>query len=214
MQDLTTAQDLTTLLKNRHSAIKFVPETPISRQELTEIFELTKLAPSAFNLQHVHYVPVMNEDVKEKIYQASGGQYKIKLASAVIAVFGDKSAYTHIAEMNEGFLSLGIIDRMEFDTTVRDVTEFYELRGEGFQQEEAIRNASLSAMMFMLIAKDKGWDTCPMIGFDPQAVRDAVGAPDNMTPVMLIAIGKEDTAKRRPRGYRKPVSEFVTFDQF
>ena len=207
-------QDLTTLVRNRHSAIKFVPDTPISEQELTEIFELVKLAPSAFNLQHAHYVPVTDEEIKEKIYQASGGQYKIKLASAVIAVFGDQEAYTHIAEMNEGFLSLGIIDRLEYDTTVRDVTEFYQMRGEGFQREEAIRNASLSAMMFMLLAKDKGWDTCPMIGFDPQAVREAVGAPDNLYPVMLITIGQEDSDRRRPRGYRKPVSEFVTFNRF
>ncbi|NGZ78237.1 nitroreductase family protein [Saccharibacillus alkalitolerans] len=207
-------QDLTSLVKSRHSAIKFLPDTPISQQELSEIFELVKLAPSAFNLQHTRYAAVTDEDVKERIYQASGGQYKIKLASAVIAVFGDTQAYTHIAEMNEGFLSLGIIDRFEFETTVRDVTEFYETRGADFQREEAIRNASLSAMMLMLIAKDKGWDTCPMIGFDPQAVREAVGAPENLTPVMLIAIGKEDADKRRPRGYRKPVSEFVTFDRF
>lgn len=207
-------QDLTTLIRNRHSAIKFISDTPISEQELTEIFELVKLAPSAFNLQHAHYVPVIDEDVKEKIYQASGGQYKIKLASAVIAVFGDKEAYTHIAEMNEGFLSLGIIDRLEYDTTVRDVTEFYQMRGADFQREEAVRNASLSAMMFMLLAKDKGWDTCPMIGFDPQAVSEAVDAPDNLYPVMLITIGKEDSDKRRPRGYRKPVSEFVTFNRF
>ncbi|QDH22990.1 nitroreductase family protein [Saccharibacillus brassicae] len=207
-------QDLTTLIRNRHSAIKFMPDTPISRQELSEIFEGVKLAPSAFNLQHTRYAAVTDEATVENIYQASGGQYKIKLASAVIAVFGDTQAHTHVADMNEGFLALGIIDRSEFDTTVRDVTEFYERRGETFQRDEAIRNASLSAMMFMLIAKDKGWDTCPMIGFDPDAVREAVGAPDNLTPVMLIAIGQEDTSKRRPRGYRKPVSEFVTFDRF
>ncbi|WP_172197442.1 nitroreductase family protein [Saccharibacillus qingshengii] len=207
-------QDLNMLIQNRHSAIKFMPDTPISRQELVEIFEGVKLAPSAFNLQHAHYAAVTDEDIKEKVYQASGGQYKIKLASAVIAVFGDTQAHTHIADMNEGFLSLGIIDRSEFETTVRDVTEFYERRGEQFQRDEAIRNASLSAMLLMLIAKDKGWDTCPMIGFDPQAVREAVGAPDHLTPVMLITIGKEDSSKRRPRGYRKPVSEFVTFDRF
>ncbi|GGO06241.1 nitroreductase family protein [Saccharibacillus kuerlensis] len=207
-------QDLTALIQNRHSAIKFIPNTPISRSELKEMFELVKLAPSAFNLQHTHYTVAVDEEVKEKIYEASGGQYKVKLASAVIAVFGDTQAYTHIAEMNEGFLSLGIIDRSEFEMTVRSVTEFYEIRGSNFQREEAIRNASLSAMMFMLIAKDKGWDTCPMIGFDPEAVRAAVGAPDHMTPVMLIAIGKEEPSRLRPRGYRKPVSEFVTFDRF
>ena len=33
-------------------------------------------------------------------------------------------------------------------------------------EDEAIRNASLSAMTFMYAAKYYGYDTCPMIGFD------------------------------------------------
>lgn len=81
-------------------------------------------------------------------------------------------------------------------------------------REEAIRSASLSAMQMMLIAKDRGWDTCPMIGFDPVAMRQLLNVPDNYEPVMLIAIGKEDTSSFRPRGYRKPVGEFVSYNRF
>jgi len=69
-------------------------------------------------------------------------------------------------------------------------------------------------MQFMLIAKDKGWDTCPMIGYDPDKVRSALNVPDHLVPVMMITIGKEDTSSQRPRGYRKPVHEFVTFQSF
>lgn len=29
-------------------------------------------------------------------------------------------------------------------------------------------NASLAAMQLMLAAKGKGWDTCPMVGFDKE----------------------------------------------
>ncbi len=38
---------------------------------------------------------------------------------------------------------------------VQDTVSFYENRGEPFKRDEAIRNASLSAMMFMLSAKEK-----------------------------------------------------------
>ena len=69
-------------------------------------------------------------------------------------------------------------------------------------------------MMFMLIAKDKGWDTCPMIGFDPERVSKVFIIPENLEPVILITMGKEDTSKRRHRGYRKPLGEFVTFEGF
>lgn len=53
-----------------------------------------------------------------------------------------------------------------------------------------------------------------MIGFDPEAVSKALNIPERYVPAQLIAIGKEDTTKRRLRGYRKPVGEFVGFERF
>ncbi|NCU18404.1 hypothetical protein GW534_11825 [Bacillus sp. P1(2020)] len=87
----------------------------------------------------------------------------------------------------------------------------YTSRGEDFQRDEAIRNASLSAMLFMLAAKDKGWDTCPMIGFDPDKVREILNIDEQYEIALMITIGKEKVSSRPPRGYRKPVTEFVTY---
>jgi len=200
------------LVQARRSANNFDIDVPISEQELNEMFSLVKFAPSAFNLQHARYVAVTDKDLKDKIYEAANKQYKVKTSSAVIAVLGDLEAYRNIGPINEGLLNLGVMDQREFDETVNDVTRMYEEGGDAFKRDEAIRNASLSAMLFMLIAKDKGWDTCPMIGFDPGQLRQALNLPDRYVPVMLIAIGKENTEKQRPRGYRKPVGEFVSYN--
>ncbi len=202
------------LLKGRRSASKFLPNHPISREELDEMFSLVKFAPSAFNLQHAHYVVVTDPDKQQQLYEAAHKQYKVKSASGVIVVLGDLEAHHNAAAINEGLFNLGILDQREFDETVSSVISFYEDRGDVFKRDEAIRNASLSAMLFMLIAKEKGWDTCPMIGFDPQLMREALQIPDRYVPALLIAIGKEDTGSQRPRGYRKPVGEFVTYDSF
>ncbi|GIP56904.1 nitroreductase family protein [Paenibacillus woosongensis] len=206
--------ELTNVLKERRSATKFHPEAKISGQELGEIFSLVKYAPSAFNLQHAHYVVVHDPEKKNKVYEAANKQYKIKTASAAILVLGDLNAYENVRQLNEGMLHLGIINKQELDMTVESVTRFYEERGDSFKRDEAIRNASLSAMLFMLIAKDKGWDTCPMIGFDPEQMRKELNIPDQYVPVMLIALGKEDLSGQRLRGYRKPVGEFVTYNGF
>jgi len=69
-------------------------------------------------------------------------------------------------------------------------------------------------MLFMLAAKERGWDTCPMIGFDPEAIREILNIPDQYVPAMMITIGKEDLSGQRARGYRKPVGEFVSYNQF
>ena len=80
---------------------------------------------------------------------------------------------------------LGIIDEVEFNATINMITNLYETWGDGFKHDEAVRNASLSAMMFMLLAKNKGWEICPMICFDQKS--------------------------NRIRGYRKSVNEYVKF---
>ncbi|WP_438444564.1 nitroreductase family protein [Gorillibacterium sp. sgz5001074] len=200
----------TDLIQSRRSAMNFQEGIELPPSELEDMFTLTRLAPSAFNLQHAHYWSVSDPDKKEAVRQAAWNQYKVHTASAVIAVLGDKLAYRQAATIYEGLLTLGVIDQKEFDETVEMIRSMYEGR-EDFQRDEAIRNASLSAMQFMLIAKDKGWDTCPMIGFDPEALRQALDIPEHLVPVMLITIGKDSKKQLRPRGYRKPLGEFVRF---
>lgn len=202
--------DFKEIVESRRSAMNFVEGTPISQSELEEMFTLTRLAPSAYNLQHAHYWVVTDPERKEQVRAAAWNQYKVHTASAVIVVLGDKLAYENAPEIYGGLKTLGVISQAEFDGTVQTVTAAYE-GNEAFQRDEAIRNASLSAMQFMLVAKDKGWDTCPMIGFKPDELRDVLKIPDRFVPVMLITIGKSDKTNIRPRGYRKPVGEFVSF---
>ncbi|MGO4111272.1 nitroreductase family protein [Paenibacillus sp. YAF4_2] len=207
-------KDFVSVVTERRSANKFNKGIVIEDKELNEIFELVKYAPSSFNLQHAHYIVVRDEELKQQVYEAANKQYKIQTASAVILVLGHMDAHLNAAEINEGLLNLGVINKQEFDFTVSSVQQFYEERGEAFKQDEAIRNANLSAMLFMLTAKEKGWDSSPMIGFDPEAIKTLLNVPDRYVPALLIAIGKEDTSSRRIRGYRKPVGEFVSFERF
>lgn len=64
-----------------------------------------------------------------------------------------KEAYKNTAELSQGMVDLGIITAGELEDIVVENTKFYEDRGEAFMKDEAIRNASLSAMLFMLAAK-------------------------------------------------------------
>lgn len=206
--------DFLTIVKERRSATTFLPNIEIPNEDLNDILNTVKFAPSAFNLQHAHYVIVKDPTVKDEVYKAAYKQHKVQTASAVILVLGNLDAYKDAARLNEGLLQLGVISKQEYDMTVEDVTNFYENRGDDFKRDEAIRNASLSAQLFMLAAKEKGWDTCPMIGFDPEMMREILHIPENYVPALLLTIGKENLEKRRPRGYRKPVGEFVSFDRF
>lgn len=199
------------LIEQRRSANNFLLDVLITEADLKEIFDDVKYTPTAFNLQHAHYYAVMDKEKKEQIREAANGQYKVHSASAVLIVTGDRYAYRQTECLNQGMRDLGIITEGELQDLIKENTVFYEGRGEQFMKEEAIRNASLSGMMFMLAAKNRGWDTCPMIGFDQEKVRELLQIPANQEVVLMITIGKEKEKSRRLRGYRKPVNEFVQF---
>ena len=159
------------IVRERRSANKFIEGIEIPKKDLEDIFEELTLAPSAFNLQHANYYVVKDADVKMEVYEAAYKQYKVKTASAVIIVTGDKLAYTNAENIYAGTKMLGILDENEFQGMIKMIYDLYEGWGEDFQHDEAIRNASLSSMLFMLLAKEKGWDTCPMIYFDQKKIK-------------------------------------------
>lgn len=199
------------VVRERRSADKFIENVEIPKEDFNEIFKELSLAPSAFNLQHAKYYVVENKEIKDKIYEASYNQYKVKTASAAIIVTGDKKAYLSADKIYEGSMMLGMLDKTQYNMIIDAINSLYEGRGEAFQYDEAIRNASLSAMLFMLLAKNKEWDTCPMIYFDKDKIKDILNIPDNEEPTIMITMGKIDNSSSKVRGYRKPVDEFVKF---
>ncbi|QDQ01140.1 nitroreductase family protein [Lysinibacillus fusiformis] len=203
--------EFTKLIDKRRSANNFIKEVQMTEEDIRPILEDVKLAPSAFNLQHAEYIIVLDEEMKERVREAAFGQYKVHAASGVILVLGDKEAYKQTVHINQGMVDLGIITDYELQHLIDENTNFYEERGEEFKREDAIRNASLSAMLFMLAAKNRGWDTCPMIGFDQERMRALFNVPDTQEIALMITIGKEKESSRRLRGYRKPVEEFATY---
>ncbi|MFF2528326.1 nitroreductase family protein [Brevibacillus sp. NPDC058079] len=68
-------------------------------------------------------------------------------------------------------------------------------------------------MALMLAAKEKGYGSCPMIGFDPHLVRQEFNIPEHLIPVMMITIGT-DLDPEMPRKIRFAVEEVTTYNGF
>ena len=199
------------LVEERRSANNFIEGIEIPKKDFEDIFELLKLAPSCFNIQHANYIVITDKDMKEVLRSAAFNQYKIHTASAAVIVLGDKEAYKDADKLYSGMVDLKMISKFDYENMLNSIKNLYDGRDDDFKHDEAIRNACLSAMMFMLIAKSKGWDTCPMIGFDNDKMRKFFKIEDRYEIALLIAMGKEDTKNRRLRGYRKPMGEYVKF---
>lgn len=204
-------EDFLTIVRERRSANKFLKGIKIPREDFEAIFEDLSQATTCFNLQHAHYYVGETESTIEQLYKASYNQYKVLTSSATVIVTGDLNAYKNAQQIYEASKFLKIIDEEEYEAMIKAINGLYEGGGKDFQHDEAIRNASITAMLFLLLAKNRGWDTCPMIYFDSEKLKEIFDIPENEIPVLMITMGKLDPMSSRVRGYRKPQEEYVKF---
>ena len=65
----------------------------------------------------------------------------------------------------------------------------------------------------MLAAKDLGFDTCPMIGFDPQKVAQIINLPDDHIVTLMISVGKA-IQEAKPRSGSLALDEVLIRNKF
>ena len=209
--------DFEQLVNTRHSTVNFEKDFIMTESDFEKIFSLTKTAPSAYNLQFTDYLVVLDEDKKERVRALNFDQYKIHTASAAVIVMGNKNSLKleNAEKIYSPMKMLNMMDDLTYDLTMDSIRNYIK-SFEGHEQklyEELYRNAGLHAMLFMLSAKHYGFDTCPMHIHHVDELRQEFNIPAHLEPIMLITIGKS-VDKTRPRGYRRPVGEFVQFNNY
>ena len=78
------------------------------------------------------------------------------------------------------------------------------------QRDEAMRSCGMAAMTIMLAAKEMGYDTCPMDGFDFEAVAKLLNLPADHIPTMFVVVGKA-LNEASPRGGQLTMNEVVIY---
>jgi nitroreductase len=81
------------------------------------------------------------------------------------------------------------------------------------QRDEAMRSCGLLAQTLMLVARGQGLDSCPMDGFDFDAVARLINLPDNHVIGLMVAVGKK-AVEPWPRSGKLPREELVIRDRF
>lgn len=181
----STNLSVTEAIKSRVSIRKYVQE-PMNQDDLREILELTSLAPSAWNAQTWRFAVVQTPEIKEKLQAAAYGQGQITNAPAVIVVYSDMEDTLATVEetVHPGMGDEGKAkQRQTFDGVFgqQDVAQ----RGQW-----GLSQANIAFGFLMLAARSKGYDTVPMLGFQPQAVKELLGLPEHVQFAGLLPIGK------------------------
>ncbi|WP_338753445.1 nitroreductase family protein [Bacillus sp. FJAT-52991] len=199
--------DFFELAASRHSTKIYDPSIKISEDELTQLLEVAGKAPSAWNLQQWHFLVFNKEETQQRLLPIAYNQKQIVEASAVICILGDLEGNKHIDPVFDPGVSAGELTPELKEILANQIQGAYN-RPE-YPRDAAILNSSLAAMQLMLAAKATGWDTCPIGGFNVNALISEFQISDRYLPTMLITIGKPLKAARATD--RLPIDQLITF---
>ncbi len=189
------------IVQQRRSVKSYDAEKTISDVELKELFEDVVLSPSSFNLQHWAFIAVKDAKQKTLLKEAAWGQQQVEDCCVAFLVCGKLDAYKDAPDIHKN------APKKVQEGMLPMIKNFYEGK-EQLQRDEAIRSASLAAMSLMYAAKNRGWATGPMIGFDHVATAKLLKLTPEYIPVMLLVLGYQKDIGR-PRDYRRPIEEIV-----
>ncbi len=194
-------------IRTRRAVKAYDPSFQLSREEKDELLQLALLAPSAFNLQHVRFVEVGDPALRAQIREVGWNQAQMTDASMLVVVCAQVDSW----EKNVRRVWDGAPSEVQ-DYMAGAIDAYYRGKPQ-VQRDEAMRSCGLMAQTLMLAARAKGLDSCPMDGFDFDAVGNLINLPDNHVIALMVAVGKR-AAEPKPRIGKLPFDEVVIRDRF
>jgi len=198
---------LTDAIKERRAVKHYDPSHKMTDEEVAHLFSMAKLSPTAFNQQNYRFVLVQDNELRKKLRVAAWDQAQVTDASMLIVLCADLKAWEKQPTRYWDNAPKEIQDYMvgAIDSYYRDLDRV--------QRDEAMRSCGIVAQTLMLMAKDMGYDSCPMDGFDFDAVGKLINLPDDHVVTMMVAIGKA-AQPARPRPTQLEMDEIVIHDHF
>ena len=194
-------------IESRRSVKHFDADHVMPESDLAELIRLTKLAPSSFNMQNYRLVAIRDKARQKEIRAAAWDQAHVEEASVLFIMCADLSA--HLADPS---IYWGHAPQEVPDILGPMVKPFYEGKDQ-LIRDEGIRSSALAGMTLMLAARGMGYDSCPMIGFDAEAVAKIINLPSDHVLSFMIPVGKQ-AKPAWDRGPRLPDDQVVIYEKF
>lgn len=185
-----TKSYLNKVMHERKSVRKYEENYKIPQAELEELLVEATTAPSSSNLQPWRFLVIQDEAVKKELRSIANNQEQVETASAIIAVLGDTAMYKNVEEVYTKNFELGYMDEATKNMMIENSLKLYSNLPKEVLKNIATFDAGLISMQIMLLAKDMGYDTVTMGGFNKEAFAQRFELSDNLVPIVLIAIGK------------------------
>ena len=199
--------DILKAIEERRSIKSYDLDHRMTAEEIQKLLSYTLLSPTAFNIQHWRFVVVKDPETRQKIREASWNQAQVTDASLLVVICADLKAW----EKDPGRYWQNAPEPVQ-QALVPMIFSYYK-DNEQIERDEALRSCGMAAQTLMLVAKEMGYDTCPMDGFDFDKVGELINLPDDYLISMFVVVGKAARPANERAG-QLPLEEVVIYDRF
>lgn len=199
------------IFKSRRSVRNYDETYKINREKMHEILTLANRAPSLMNLQPTRFIVVESSEAKDLIRPSMyGNLLQLDTSSAMIIIATDLNKFESGIDVfnnaeKEGIIPTDVANRQ------RDlIAKLNETHPKELILTENNFDAGLISMQLMLVAKEYGYDTCAIGGFNKQTILKNLGINEpNLLPIVIISIGKAKESGFN--SYRTDIKDITTY---
>lgn len=199
--------DTQAAIEARRAVKHYDPAFEMPQSDVDRLMELALLSPTSFNIQNWRFVVCRDAEVKKQLRAVSWDQAQVEEACLTILLCAKLDAH---ADSPERYWKNAPEATQQM--LVPMIGKFYD-GNDSLQRDEAMRSIGIASQTIMLAAKAMGYESCPMIGFDPVKVGEIIGLPENHLVGLMITVGK-GIKPAYERGGQLPMDEVVFWEKF
>ena len=171
-------------------ATKHFDARPIPIEQVRELLEMVRWAPSGINIQPWRVKIVSDPAVKAKLAEASYHEPQIESCAHLLVWCADSDVAGLSERLLAGMEREGVPEstRMIVTGIAADMRQIPTEAWAGY----AVANTYLPALLTQLMAKDMGFDSCMMTHFRPEEYSRILDLPANLLPAILCPLGYAD----------------------
>lgn len=179
-------------LLERRSIRKYDPNIKISREEMNQILTEATRAPSSMNMQPWRFVVVETMEGKAQLKPALyGNLLQLETSSAMIVILTDLKKFEYAEQIFDQAVEANLMPVETRNKQIMNITNMIPTLSDDSLEKAGLIDGGLVAMQLMHIAKEHGYDTCPIGGFRHEMIVSALNLDINRyKPVMIVSIGK------------------------
>jgi len=189
----------------RHACKLFDETKAMSQEDLNFILEAGRLSPSSFGMEQWQFFVIRDEAMRQEIQKAAWNQAQITTASELIAIVYKKQVRSSDAYIQSEF------DKFHYPEGLRGMyKQFVDPRDDTVLESWSAKQVYIAAGNMMTAGASIGIDSCPMEGFDKEAVETIMRLDTNKYGLaLLVPFGYR--VNEQPPLHRSELSEIVSY---